>query len=102
MARPTTRRACCEFAACLRFFFLVLFCPFSLTHHSWAPQNYDKLRSWVPEGDPELQKAFLDEYLPSVQWMRENGVPTAPRFDGIMSIGMTSCIIPASPVRVRR
>ncbi|CAK7234624.1 hypothetical protein SCUCBS95973_008997 [Sporothrix curviconia] len=54
----------------------------------WAPQNYDKLRAWVPDGDPALQKAFLDEYLPSVQWMRENGVPTAPRFDGIMSIGI--------------
>ena len=58
----------------------------------WAPQNYDKLRAWVPEGDPALQKAFLDEYLPSVQWMREQGVPTAARFDGIMSIGRRQAV----------
>jgi hypothetical protein len=41
----------------------------------------------VPNGDPELQRAWLDEYLPAVQWMRENGIPTAKRFDGIMTIG---------------
>ncbi|OQD79968.1 hypothetical protein PENANT_c041G07659 [Penicillium antarcticum] len=54
----------------------------------WAPQNYDKLRSWVPAGDPTLQKAWLKDYLPAVQWMRDNGVPTAKRFDGIMTIGI--------------
>ncbi|KAJ5213775.1 hypothetical protein N7449_000944 [Penicillium cf. viridicatum] len=54
----------------------------------WAPQTYNKLRSWVPEGDPVLQKAWLSDYLPAVQWMRENGVPTADRFDGIMTIGI--------------
>ncbi|OJJ84462.1 FAD-dependent oxidoreductase [Aspergillus glaucus CBS 516.65] len=54
----------------------------------WAPQTYDKLRSWVPDGDPELQRAWLNEYLPAVQWMRENQVPTAERFDGIMTIGI--------------
>ncbi|KAL4755683.1 FAD-dependent oxidoreductase [Aspergillus foveolatus] len=54
----------------------------------WAPQTYEKLRSWVPDGDPELQRAWLDDYLPAVQWMRENQVPTAPRFDGIMTIGI--------------
>ncbi|CAI7645676.1 unnamed protein product [Penicillium discolor] len=54
----------------------------------WAPQTYNKLRNWVPEGDPVLQKAWLNDYLPAVQWMRENGVPTADRFDGIMTIGI--------------
>ncbi|KIH87037.1 hypothetical protein SPBR_04971 [Sporothrix brasiliensis 5110] len=54
----------------------------------WAPQNYDKLRAWVPYGDATLQKAFLDEYLPAVQWIRDHKVPTAPRFDGIMTIGI--------------
>ncbi|KAL1891313.1 hypothetical protein Sste5346_007773 [Sporothrix stenoceras] len=54
----------------------------------WAPQNYEKLRGWVPDGDPQLQKAFLDEYLQAVQWMRDHDVPTAPRFDGIMTIGI--------------
>lgn len=56
---------------------------------NWAPQTYNKLRNWVPEGDPVLQKAWLNDYLPAVQWMRENGVPTANRFDGIMTIGKT-------------
>lgn len=55
--------------------------------NSWAPQTYNKLRDWVPDGDPALQKAWLDDYLPAVQWMRDNGVPTAKRFDGIMTIG---------------
>ncbi|KAJ5742807.1 uncharacterized protein N7511_011208 [Penicillium nucicola] len=54
----------------------------------WAPQTYDKLRSWVPEGDAALQKAWIKDYLPAVQWMRDNGVPTAKRFDGIMTIGI--------------
>ncbi|OJI99674.1 hypothetical protein ASPVEDRAFT_148695 [Aspergillus versicolor CBS 583.65] len=54
----------------------------------WGPQSYEKLRSWVPDGDPELQRAWLDDYLSAVQWMRENQVPTAPRFDGIMTIGI--------------
>lgn len=54
---------------------------------SWGPQTYEKLRSWVPDGDPELQRAWLADYLSAVQWMREKEVPTAPRFDGIMTIG---------------
>jgi hypothetical protein len=29
----------------------------------------------------------MKDYLPAVQWMRDNGVPTAKRFDGIMTIG---------------
>ncbi|KAL3482952.1 FAD binding domain-containing protein [Aspergillus germanicus] len=54
----------------------------------WGPQTYAKLRAWVPGGDAELQRAWLEDYPPAVQWMRENGVPTAPRFDGIMTIGI--------------
>lgn len=30
----------------------------------------------------------MQDYLPAVQWMRDNGVPTAKRFDGIMTIGL--------------
>ena len=41
----------------------------------------------MPNGDPALQRAWLDDYLPAVQWMLENGIPTAKRFDGIMTIG---------------
>lgn len=41
----------------------------------------------MPDGDPELQRAWLDDYLSAVQWMRENQIPIAPRFDGIMTIG---------------
>lgn len=47
------------------------------------------MRAWVPEGDPELQHAWLSNYLPAVQWMREMGVPTSNRFEPIMTIGMT-------------
>ncbi|GAB1201302.1 hypothetical protein APSETT444_010692 [Aspergillus pseudonomiae] len=42
----------------------------------------------VGAGDPELQAAWMQDYLPAVQWMRENGIPTAKRFDGIMTIGI--------------
>lgn len=55
----------------------------------WAPKDYSSLRSWVPDGDPELQLAFLNDYLPAVEWMRQSGVSTASRFDGIMTIGVT-------------
>ncbi|KAE8380414.1 hypothetical protein BDV26DRAFT_302845 [Aspergillus bertholletiae] len=54
----------------------------------WAPKSYNSLRSWVPAGDPELQAAWMRDYLPAVQWMRQNGIPTAKRFDGIMTIGI--------------
>ncbi|CAK45446.1 hypothetical protein AnigIFM59636_002596 [Aspergillus niger] len=54
----------------------------------WGPKSYSSLRSWVPWGDPDLQAAWMQDYLPAVQWMRENGVPVAQRFDGIMTIGM--------------
>ncbi|KAF9894796.1 hypothetical protein FE257_004417 [Aspergillus nanangensis] len=54
----------------------------------WAPKSYEALRSWVPDGDASLQKAWMNDYLPAVQWMRENGVPTSTRFDGIMTIGI--------------
>ncbi|KAL5357113.1 hypothetical protein BJX96DRAFT_181215 [Aspergillus floccosus] len=54
----------------------------------WAPKSYEALRGWVPDGDPVLQKAWMNDYLPAVQWMRENGVPTSSRFDGIMTIGI--------------
>ncbi|RMJ26048.1 Thi4 family [Aspergillus sp. HF37] len=54
----------------------------------WGPRNYQSLRSWVPAGNPELQEAWMEDYLPSVQWMREKGIPTARRFDGIMTIGI--------------
>lgn len=30
----------------------------------------------------------MEDYLPAVQWMRDNGVPTAKRFDNIMTIGL--------------
>lgn len=54
--------------------------------NSWGPQTFDKLRSWIPRGDPVLQKAWLKHYRPAVQWMRENGMSTGQRFDGIMTI----------------
>ncbi|KAL3478894.1 FAD binding domain-containing protein [Aspergillus californicus] len=54
----------------------------------WAPQTYEKLRAWVPGGDLDLQHAWLSDYLSAVQWLRESHVPIAPRFDGIMTIGI--------------
>lgn len=55
--------------------------------HSWAPKSYDSLRSWVPDGEPELQKAWLEDYLPAVEWMRRSGIPVSKRFGPIMTIG---------------
>lgn len=60
---------------------------------SWGPKNYHSLRSWVPTGEPALQAAWMRDYLPAVQWMRENGVPTASLFNGIMTIGIQSMIL---------
>ncbi|RHZ61830.1 uncharacterized protein CDV56_108904 [Aspergillus thermomutatus] len=54
----------------------------------WAPKSYERLRSWVPAGDPELQAAWMKDYLPAVQWIRENGIPIDQSFDGIMTIGI--------------
>lgn len=55
---------------------------------SWAPKSYDGLRSWVPNGDPGLQQAWLKDYYPAVEWMRQNGIPTSDRFGPIMTIGI--------------
>jgi hypothetical protein len=46
------------------------------------------MRSWIPDGDSELQKAWLQDYLPAVEWMRRSGVPTSDQFSPIMTIGM--------------
>ncbi|CAH0019993.1 unnamed protein product [Clonostachys rhizophaga] len=54
----------------------------------WAPKNFASMREWVADGDPNLQQAWLQDYLPAVQWMRENGVPTSSRFGPIMTIGI--------------
>ncbi|KAK5259707.1 hypothetical protein LTR40_005466 [Exophiala xenobiotica] len=54
----------------------------------WGPKNYESLRAWVPDGDTDLQRAWVDEYLPAVQWMRQMGVPTSKRFGPIMTIGI--------------
>ncbi|KAF2094964.1 FAD binding domain protein [Rhizodiscina lignyota] len=54
----------------------------------WAPKSYESLRSWVPDGDPGLQHTWMEDYLPAVQWMRLMGVPTSPKFEPIMTIGI--------------
>ncbi|KIX04600.1 uncharacterized protein Z518_05470 [Rhinocladiella mackenziei CBS 650.93] len=54
----------------------------------WGPRNYESLRSWIPDGDPNLQRAWMNDYLPAVQWMRQMGVPTSQRFSPIMTIGV--------------
>ncbi|KAJ4229251.1 hypothetical protein NW757_014072 [Fusarium falciforme] len=53
----------------------------------WGPETYEKLRSWVPDGDANLQRAWLDDYPKAVQWMRDSGIPTADKFAPIMTIG---------------
>lgn len=54
---------------------------------SWGPKNFDLLRSWIPEGNAALQRAWLDDYLRAVQWVRESGVAVSGRFEGVMTIG---------------
>ncbi|KAH6981514.1 FAD binding domain-containing protein [Ilyonectria destructans] len=54
----------------------------------WAPETYEKLRSWVPDGDANLQRAWLNDYPKAVQWMRDSGIPTADKFGPIMTIGI--------------
>ncbi|KAH7112290.1 hypothetical protein B0J13DRAFT_631511 [Dactylonectria estremocensis] len=54
----------------------------------WGPETYEKLRSWVPDGDANLQRAWLDDYPKAVQWMRDSGIPTADKFAPIMTIGI--------------
>ncbi|RVX75784.1 hypothetical protein B0A52_00140 [Exophiala mesophila] len=54
----------------------------------WGPRDYEALRQWVPDGDRELQRAWMDDYLPAVEWMRQMGVPTSQRFSPIMTIGV--------------
>lgn len=57
---------------------------------SWAPKTYQKLRAWIPDGERELQKAWLEDYLRAVQWMRAQGVPTSEQYGPIMTIGRCS------------
>ncbi|RFU26077.1 hypothetical protein B7463_g10261, partial [Scytalidium lignicola] len=54
----------------------------------WAPKSYESIRGWIPDGDPALQRAWLDDYLPAVEWMRQSGIPTFNRFSPIMTIGI--------------
>ncbi|KAB8075109.1 hypothetical protein BDV29DRAFT_155999 [Aspergillus leporis] len=58
----------------------------------WGPKNYQSSRSWVPAGESKLQATWMEDYLPAVRWMRENGIPVAQRFDGIILISMGSKI----------
>ncbi|GKZ27730.1 hypothetical protein AbraCBS73388_005460, partial [Aspergillus brasiliensis] len=53
----------------------------------WAPKDIQSLRAWIPNGDPVLQRSLLEDYLPCVQWFRQNGVSVSNRFDGMMTIG---------------
>ncbi|KAL2858540.1 FAD binding domain-containing protein [Aspergillus pseudoustus] len=53
----------------------------------WAPKDIESLRAWIPNGDPVLQRFFLEDFLPCVEWLRQNGVPVSSRFDGMMTIG---------------
>ncbi|KAH8650660.1 FAD binding domain protein [Tricladium varicosporioides] len=54
----------------------------------WAPKSYEILRSWVTDGEPELQRAWMRDYLGAVEWMRQSGIPTSKRFGPIMTIGI--------------
>lgn len=54
---------------------------------SWGPRNYESIRSWIPNGDANLQRAWLRDYLRAVEWMRQKGVPMSERFSPIMTIG---------------
>jgi hypothetical protein len=73
---------------CCRFLILELSVTCVIYVHSWGPKSYESLRSWVPNGDPQLQQAWMNDYLPAVEWMRQSGVPTSQKFSPIMTIGI--------------
>lgn len=78
-----TRRVCCKCSSCAQQVQQQL-----MDHlNSWAPKTFEKLRDWVPDGDADLQHAWLQDYLGAVQWMREMGVPTADQYGPIMTTG---------------
>ena len=43
--------------------------------------DFDGLRAYVPDGDPELQKAFCDDYDTALDWLQAQGLPIEPVFD---------------------
>ncbi|KAK5049915.1 hypothetical protein LTR84_004034 [Exophiala bonariae] len=54
----------------------------------WGPRDYESIRSWIPDGDADLQRAWLHDYSRAVEWMRQVGVPVSERFSPIMTIGV--------------
>jgi succinate dehydrogenase/fumarate reductase flavoprotein subunit len=54
----------------------------------WAPRSVELAHQEISFGDPELQRALIEEHPKAVEWMRQNGVRVSDIFKGIMSIGI--------------
>jgi succinate dehydrogenase/fumarate reductase flavoprotein subunit len=44
----------------------------------WGPGSYELARQWIPRGNPELQRIFVDELDQAWSWYEGHGLPLDP------------------------
>jgi succinate dehydrogenase/fumarate reductase flavoprotein subunit len=44
----------------------------------WGPGSYELARQWIPRGDPDLQRIFVDELEEAWSWYEGHGLPLDP------------------------
>lgn len=44
----------------------------------WGPGSYELARQWIPRGNPELQRIFVDELEEAWSWFEGHGLPLDP------------------------
>jgi succinate dehydrogenase/fumarate reductase flavoprotein subunit len=52
----------------------------------WAPKTIERLRDYVPEGNPKLQKMLCERFPATLSWLENSGIPLAP-WDGVAGVG---------------
>ena len=44
----------------------------------WGPGSYELARHWIPRGNPDLQRIFVDELEAAWSWFEGHGLPLDP------------------------
>jgi succinate dehydrogenase/fumarate reductase flavoprotein subunit len=48
----------------------------------WAPRSWDELRARIPQGEPDLGRALVDDFPAAVDWIRSTGIEMSDRIEG--------------------
>lgn len=51
----------------------------------WTVPTFDLYREIMPEGDPALGRALVDDFEPAVEWLRAHGARFGPRRSGLFT-----------------